>query len=89
MCYPTTTERKILKFNGVKVFGPPKCPVYVRLPWIGPVSQVYTEKIYSFKPCFNPFLAQNIFSLRRAFPSGHKDVLAAHQQSLVIYQYKC
>lgn len=40
-CVSTSTiECKIVQFNGVKVFGPTKCPVYIKLPWIGPVSQV-------------------------------------------------
>lgn len=35
-------------------------------------------------------MVRNIFfSTRRAFPSINKDVLPTHQQSLVIYQYKC
>ena len=33
--------------NKNKIFGPPKCPVYFRLPWIGPVSQSFAEKVAS------------------------------------------
>ena len=34
--------------NKNKIFGPPKCPVYFRLPWIGPASQSFAETFASF-----------------------------------------
>lgn len=90
MCDYTTVGLKIAKFNGIKVFGPSRCPVYTRLLWMGPNSQVCANKISSsVRWCFNSVVVQNIFSTRRAFPSVHKDVLPTYQQSLVIYQYKC
>lgn len=44
---------KIAKFNGVKLFTSSKCSLYMRLPWIGPGSQVYIDKISSLvQRCF-------------------------------------
>ena len=33
--------------NKNKIFGPLKCPVYFRLPWVGPASQSFAEKVAS------------------------------------------
>lgn len=39
----TIIEQKINNFNESKRFGP-KCPVYLRLPWIGPrESNIYRQ----------------------------------------------
>ena len=41
-------KHTVTKFkNTNKVFGPPKCPVYFRLPWVGSVSQSFADKIAS------------------------------------------
>ena len=37
--------------NKNKTFGPPKCPVYFRLPWMGSASQFFTERIASSVYC--------------------------------------
>ena len=33
--------------NKNKIFGPSKCPVYFRLPWIGPTIQSFADKVAS------------------------------------------
>ena len=33
--------------NKNTIFWPPKCSVYFRLPWVGPVSQSFAEKVAS------------------------------------------
>ena len=36
----------VTKFrNKNRIFGPSKCPVYFRLPWISPASQSFVDKI--------------------------------------------
>ena len=37
----------VTRFKNIKIFGPPKCPVYFRLPWVGPASQSFAEKVAS------------------------------------------
>ena len=34
----TATSQKIAQFSMFKQFGPEKCPVYLRIPWIGKAS---------------------------------------------------
>lgn len=63
-CYPESVIKsnirlKIFKFKETQTFGPPKCPVYMRLPWTGPHSQLCTDKIFSsIIHCFSCVLKQ-------------------------------
>ena len=82
------TDLTVTKFsNKNKIFGPSKCPVYFRLPWIGPASQSFVDKIASSVSRFNT--ARSIFTTKVAFNSIHKDVLPIFNQSLLIYKFKC
>ena len=67
----------VTKFrNKNKIFGPFKWPVYFRLPWIGPASQSFVDKIASsVSRCFNAVKVRSIFTTKAAFNSIHKDVL--------------
>ena len=41
-------KHTVTKFKNLnKVFGPPKCPVYFRIPWVGSASQPFADKIAS------------------------------------------
>lgn len=74
-----TIGGKIAKFNGIKMLSPFKCPVYIKLSWIGPRSQVYADKISSpVRRWFNAVYVQNNFSITRAFPSVRKDISRAY-----------
>lgn len=76
-------------FNRLKVYSSRQYPVYVRKPWIDPVSQIYADEIsFSIKRCFNTVLVRCICSTRRALPSRRKDAMPIHQQCLAFYQYK-
>ena len=71
-------------------FGPPKCPVYVRLPWIGSSSQLIAGKVSSsVTHCYNTAMVRTIFTTQAAFHSTHKDVLPLFQQSNLIYKFQC
>ena len=72
------------------MFGPPKCPVYVKLPWIGPAIQVFADKISSsFKRCFYSVKIWTIFTIGSTFLSSEKDVLPILQQSRIVYKFQC
>ena len=76
--------------NKNKIFGPSKCPVYFRLPWIGPANQSFVDQIASsVSRCFNAVKVRSIFTTKAAFNSTHKDVLPIFNQSLLIYKFKC
>ena len=70
--------------------GPKKCPIYLKLPWIGENSLKFERKIkLSTNNCFGAVQPRMIFSTRRILPAIHKDVLPTFQQSNVVYEYVC
>ena len=81
----------VTKFkNKNKIFSPSKCPVYFRLPWIGPASQSFTDKAASsMYRCFHAVKVRSIFAPKAAFNSIHKDVFSIFNQNLLIYKFKC
>ena len=86
-----TMKETVDKFrNNIVPFGPPKCPVYVRLLWIGSPSQLITNKVSSsVTRYFNAATNRTIFTTRAAFRSTPKDVLAIFQLSNLIYKFQC
>ena len=70
--------------------GPEKCPIYIKIPWKGKMSQRYEEQI---KRCVsNTYLAVRprvIFTSRRLISAVKKDVLLASKFSNIIYEFKC
>ena len=38
-------NQKLANFSAEKKFGPEKCPVYLKLPWIGNVSSKFENQI--------------------------------------------
>ena len=75
--------------NKNNIFGPPKCPVYFRLPWVGPTSQSFAEKVASsVYRCYHAVNIRPIFTTRTAFNSTRKDKLPIFKQSLLIYKFE-
>ena len=69
---------------GKPFFGPSKCPVYFRFPWIGPASQSFAKKVASSVYRCYAINVRSIFTTKTAFNSIHKDVLPIFKQSLLI-----
>ena len=67
-----------------------KCPVYLKLPWIGKNSLKFERKIkLSINNCFGAVQPRVVFSTRRILLAIRKDVLPTFQQSKVVYEYVC
>ena len=81
----------VTKFkNTNKVFGPPKYPVYFRLPWVRSTSKSFTDKIASsVYHCYHAVNLRPIFTTRLAFNSINKDKLPIFKQSNLIYKFVC
>ena len=83
----------VTKFRDTdKVFGPLKCPVYFRLPWINFATESIANKIASsVYHCYNAVNLRPIFTSRPAFNSTNKDKLPIFKQSNLIYRftYRC
>ena len=73
-----------------KVFGPLKCPVYFRLPWVGSATGSIANKIASFVyHCYNAVNLRPIFTSRLTFNSTNKDKLPILKQNNLIYKFTC
>ena len=85
-----TPSTKLFIRLGITSFGPSKCPVYVRLPWIGSPSQLIADKVSSsVTHCYNAARVRTIFTTWAAFRSIHKDVLPVFKQSNLIHKFQC
>ena len=74
--------------NTNKVFGPPKYPIYFRLPWVGSASLSIADKIASsVYRCYHAVNLRPIFTTRPAFNSTNKDKLPIFKQSNLIYKF--
>ena len=83
-------SNKLARFQSPPKFGPKKCPVYFKLPWICNISLKFENKIKSsVKHCFRAVEPRFLFSTRKILPSIHKDAVFSSQQSMVIYEYVC
>ena len=67
--------------NKKKTFGPPKCAVYFRLPWVSSATKSFAEGIASsVYRCYHALNLRKIFTTRTAFNSTHKDKLLIFKQ---------
>ena len=81
---------KINSFSTDPIYGPSKCPVYLKLPWIGQISVQFENKIKkAVNRCFQTVKPQVVYSSRKLLPVSLKDTLPITNKSSVIYLYKC
>ena len=67
-----------------------KCPVYLRVPWIGkPSINLEKEVKTAVESCYGSVSTRLIFTSKRMLPVARKDVLPTTHKSSVIYEYKC
>ena len=81
---------KMKQFHALPKFGPEKCPVYLRLPWLSSVSNRFEKQVKSaVKQCFSAVEPRVVYSTNELLSATNKDVLPALQKSNVIYQFSC
>ena len=86
----SSIRNKIARFNLEPEEGPQKCPVYLRLPWIGKISLKFESQIKSaVQKRYGAVDPRVLFSTRKLLPAIHKDTLPSTHQSMVVYQYVC
>ena len=85
-----TMSKKIALFNRKPKEGRQKCPVYLKLPWIGKISLNFEKQTkIAINRCYQAVEPRIIFTTRKILPAIHKDVLPSLQRSTVVYQYVC
>ena len=79
-------DQKLANFAAERTFGPEKCPVYLRLPWIGGVSSKFENQsnkaITSFFYVMKPRV---VYNTRVMLPSAKKDSVPTTQKSAARY----
>ena len=81
---------KMKQFHALPKVGPEKCPVYLRLPWLGSVSTRFEKQVKSaVKQCFSAVEPRVVYSTNELLSATNKNVLPALQKSNVIYQFSC
>ena len=78
--------KKIAQFSILKRFGPEKCPVHLRVPWIA--TNLEKEIKTAVESCYGSVSIRLVFTSKRTLPMARKDVLPTSQKSFVIYEYK-
>ena len=81
-------NQKLANFAAEKTFGPEKCPVYLKLPWIGNGSSKYENKINkAIASCFYAVKHRVAYNTRVMLPSAKKDNVPTTQKSCVVYEF--
>ena len=77
--------------NNKKFIGPEKCPVYLKLLWVGDISEIFFEKALknATEKTFFSTKLYCIFSIRTILPPTPKDSLPAFSSSWIVYDFKC
>ena len=74
-------REKVATFVSNKRFGSEKCPVYLRIPWIGDISLNYENQIKkAINFCFYTVNPRVVYNTRVILPSIQKDCVPTHQK---------
>ena len=85
-----TIAKKVIDFHRPKFFGPSRCPVYIKLPFLGTRSCTFADSIKKYvTSCYFSVEPRVVFKTKTAFPSFVKDSLPTNQTNNVIYLFKC
>ena len=88
--FKSVLTMKMKQFHALPKVGPEKCPVYLRLPWLGSVSTRFEKQVKSaVKQCFSAVEPRVVYSTNELLSATNKNVLPALQKSNVIYQFSC
>ena len=83
-------KQKMARYGVAQQFGPKKCPVYLKLPYLGEKSKVFADHARrAVKKTFNAVTLRTVYSTKRILPTSCKDVLPINQTNNVIYKFTC
>ena len=80
---------KISDFSKIKPDSVQRCPVYLRLPWLGDISDKFANQIFAcVRKCYFSSNLRVVFRTRAVLTSDRKGVPHQHSSSL-IYSFTC
>ena len=83
-------KEKLANISSEKRFGPKKCPIYMKLPWIGSVSSKFENQINkAITSCFYAVKPSAVYNTKVTLPSVKKESVPTTQKSCVIYEFPC
>ena len=83
-------KQKLANFAAEKPCGPEKCPVYLKLLWIGNVSSTFENQINkAITSCFYAVKPRMVYNNKVMIPSAKKDSVPTTQKSCVVYKFLC
>ena len=83
-------SQKLANFAAEQTFGPEKCPVYLRLPWIGNVSSKFENQIIKdIRFFYYAVTTRVVYNTRVMLPSAKKDCVPTIQKSCVVCELSC
>ena len=82
-------NQKVANFAAEKTFGPEKCPVYLKLPWIGNVSSKFENQINTaITSCFYAVKPHVVYSTRVMLPSAKKYSVPTTQKVVLFMNFR-
>ena len=83
-------KKKLANFSSQKQFGPEKCAVYLKLPWIRNLSSNFEKQINkAITSCFYTVKPRVVHTIRVTLPSAKNDRVPITQKSRVVYEFLC
>ena len=83
-------NQTLATFAAEIIFGPEKCPVFPKVPWIGNVLSKFENQISkAIKPYYYAVKLRVAYNTRVMLPSAKKDCVATTQKSYVFYEFSC
>ena len=77
-------------WRALKMIGPQKCPVYLKLPYLGNTSEKFSKKkseeVYQV---FSSVRLRTILYIDRPLGGIYKDVSPTQEKSSIIYKFSC
>ena len=83
-------KEKLANISSEKQFGPEKCPVYLKLPWIGNVSSKFeNQSNKAITSCFYAVKPRAVYNTRVMLPSAKQDSIPTTHKRCVVYDFSC
>ena len=81
---------KLANFAAEKPIGPEKCPLFLKLPWIGNVSSKFENQVSkAITSCYYAVKPRVVYKTRVMLPSAKRDCVPTTQKSCVVYEFSC